>query len=163
MPTNIEEKLSDFMYSLFTIASSNPSAIEAFKGYEMVVEIKFADCPKANFQVEANKDKLIIHKGTPKKATIILEYVTVETCKNILEGRMPYLNALLMNNVLLPRLGANDEIVFFLDSMERPLKIAWMTLRSEFPGLPTRVKAPQTVKRTKPKKKTNKKQPTKKS
>ncbi len=136
MSTDIEPKLLDFMHRLFTIASVDPAALEAFKGCEMVVEIRFADCPKANLQIEAHQDKITVHKGAVKEPTLIMEYVAVQILKHCLEGRESYMVALLINSEILVTLGGNDDVVFFLESMERPLKIAWMTIRKEFPGLP---------------------------
>ncbi len=155
MSTEVEEKLLDFVHRLFTIASIDPSAIEALKGNEMVVEIQFADCPKANFQVEAHQDKLTVYKGTPKEPTIVMIYAGVQILKYCLEGRMSYLHALLMSRDLVANLGGNDEVVFFLEQMERPLRIAWMSLRNEFPGLPSKDQAPQAAKSKKKRKKSS--------
>ena len=136
MSTDIESKLSDFMHQLFSIASIDPSALEAFKGNEMIVEIRFADCPKANFQIEAHQDKLTVHKGTPKEPTIIMEYATLGNLKHCLEGRISYITTLAINRELIVHLGGNDEVVFFLENMDRPLRIAWLTIKKDFPGLP---------------------------
>lgn len=115
MSTDIEPKLLDFMHRLFTIASVDPAALEAFKGCEMVVEIRFADCPKANLQIEAHQDKITVHKGAVKEPTLIMEYVAVQILKHCLEGRESYMVALLINSEILVTLGGNDDVVFFLE------------------------------------------------
>jgi putative sterol carrier protein len=131
---SIKEKLSDFIYKLYSKTVEDPVVIEAARGQELVLEMRIADCPEANFQIEVHEGKITVHKGTPKTPNAVVEYLKMKYLKDYWSGKMRS-DTMFTSGAVALKAGSLADLMF-LAPIEVPLRRAWKGLENEFPGLP---------------------------